>query len=108
MTVTITELMSLLPGAFLPEKAAGMDAVVHFKLTGTEAGEWNAVIRNGHCEVAQGLPHYRPTVTLSADSEDLIRIYTGELDGAKAFMGGRIQVAGDTTLAMKIMGMFKA
>jgi len=108
MTVTIVELMSKLPGAFKPEKAAGMDAVVHFKLTGAEAGEWNAVIRNGNCEVGQGLPHYRPTITVTADSGDLIRIYGGVLDGAQAFMAGRIKVTGDMTAAMKIIGLFKA
>jgi putative sterol carrier protein len=108
MSVTIAELMSKLPGAFEPEKAAGMDAVVHFKLTGAEAGEWNAVIKNGRCEVAQGLPHSRPTVTVSADSADLIQIFNGELDGVQAFMGGRIKVTGDMTAAMKIIEMFKA
>ncbi len=108
MTATIAELMSKLPGAIQPEKAAGMDAVVHFKLTGPEAGEWNAVIRNGGCEVARGLPHFRPTVTVSADSADLIRIYTGELDATQAFMAGKVKIAGDMSAAMKILGMFKA
>ncbi len=108
MTVTIAELMSKLPEAIQPQKAAGVDAIVHFKLTGPEAGEWNAVIKNGRCEVAQGLPHFRPTVTVSADSTDLIKIYNGELDGPQAFMGGKIKIVGDMNAAMKIMGMFKA
>jgi putative sterol carrier protein len=108
MSATIAELMSKLPSAFQPEKAAGMDAVVHFKLTGAEAGEWNAVIKNGRCEVAQGLPHSRPTVTVSAESADLIQIFNGDLDGAQAFMGGRIKVKGDMIAAMKIIEMFKA
>ncbi len=107
MTITIPELMSKLAGAFAPEKAAGLEAVVHFKLTGAEPGEWNAVVKDGRCEVAQGLPHFRPTLTVSADSSDLTKIYSGELDPAQAFMGGRIKVAGDMTTAMKIIGMFK-
>lgn len=107
MAVTIAELMSKLPGAFQPEKAAGMDAVVHFRLTGLEAGEWNAVIKDGRCEVAQGLPHFRPTVTVSAESGDLIKIFQGELDGTQAFMGGRIKVVGDMNAAMKIIAMFR-
>ncbi len=107
MTVTIAELMSKLPGALQPDKAAGMNAVIHFKLTGPEAGEWNAVIKDGRCEVAQGLPHYRPTVTVSADSTDLIRIYNGELDGSQAYMGGKLRVSGDMSTAMKIIALFK-
>ncbi len=34
MPLTIAELMEKMPGAFLPEKATGVDAVVHFKFTG--------------------------------------------------------------------------
>jgi len=106
MTPTIADLMSKLPGAFVAKKAAGAEAVVHFKLTGAEAGEWNAVIKDDRCEVSQGLPHFRPTVTLTADSADLLKIYSGELDGAQAFMSGRIKVSGDMQAAMQIVGMF--
>lgn len=107
MTTTIADLMSKLPGALSAEKAAGMDAVIHFKLSGPEAGEWNAVIKNGRCDVAQGLPHFRPTVTVAADSADLIKIYNGELDGTQAFMGGRLKVTGDMSAAMKIVDLFR-
>lgn len=107
MTVTIAELMSRLPGAFRPEKAVGINSVVHFKLTGIEAGEWNAVIKNGRCEISQGLPHFRPTVTVTANSSDLIKIFSGELDGTQAFMGGKIKVAGDMNAALKIIELFK-
>ena len=107
MTVTISELMSKMPGAFIPEKAVGVNAVIHFKFTGLEPGEWNAVIKDGKCEVAQGIPHFKPTTTLTADSSDYIKMLTGELDGMKAFMEGKIKLAGDLNLAMKLMQMFK-
>ena len=107
MPLTITDLMSKMPGAFLPEKAAGIDAVVHFKFTGSEPGEWNATIKDGKCEVAQGIPRKEPTMTLTADSADYIRIFTGELDGMQAFMQGKIKLGGDLNLAMKLMQMFK-
>jgi putative sterol carrier protein len=104
---TIAELMSKVPLAFIPENAAGVEAVVHFKLTGAEAGEWNAVIKDGTCQVAQGIPHSRPTLTLSADSADLIQIATGKLDGPRAYMDGRIKITGDATAALKIIQLFK-
>lgn len=107
MTESIADLMAKLPAAFQPAKAGGIEAVVHFKLTGAEPGEWNAVIRNGQCVVAQGLPHFRPTIAVSADSADLVRIMSGELDGTQAFMAGRIKVAGDMNSAMKILELFK-
>jgi putative sterol carrier protein len=99
--------MSKMPGAFLPEKARGIDAVVHFKFTGPEAGEWNALIRNGKCEVAQGIPRVKPTISLSSDSLDFIKVFTGELDGTAAYMQGKLKLGGDMGLAMKLPGMFK-
>ncbi|HEY5902157.1 MAG TPA: SCP2 sterol-binding domain-containing protein [Anaerolineales bacterium] len=107
MPLTIAELMEKMPGAFLPEKAQGLDAVVHFKFTGAEPGEWNAAIKDGKVEVAQGLPKRQPNLTLTADSADYVKIFTGELDGMQAFMQGKIKLAGDLNLAMKLMQMFK-
>ena len=107
MPLTISELMDKMPGAFIPEKATGVDAVIHFKFTGAEPGEWNATIKDGKVVIAQGIPHFKPTMTLTADSADYIKIFTGELDGMQAFMQGKIKLGGDLNLAMKLMQMFK-
>jgi putative sterol carrier protein len=107
MALTISELMEKMPGAFIPEKAQGVDAIVHFKFTGTEAGEWNAAIKDGKVEVAQGIPRKQANMTLTADSNDYLKIITGELDGMQAFMQGKIKLAGDLNLALKLMQMFK-
>ena len=107
MTLTIADLMERMPGALIPEKAAGVDAVVHFKFTGAEPGEWNAVIKDGKAVVARGIPHSKPTMTLTADSTDFLNIFTGQMDGMQAFMQGKIKLAGDMMQAMKLMLMFK-
>ena len=106
MPLSIADLMEKMPGALIPEKAAGVDAVVNFKFTGVEAGEWNAVIKDGKAIVARGIPHSKPTMTLTADSSDYLKIFAGELDGMQAFMQGKIKLAGDLNLAMKLMQMF--
>ena len=106
MPLTVAELMEKMPGAFIPEKAQGLDAVIQFKFTGEEAGEWNATIKDGKVDVARGI-NPTPRMTLTADSSDYVRIFTGELDGMKAFMEGKIKLAGDLNLAMKLMQMFK-
>jgi putative sterol carrier protein len=98
--------MSKMPGAFLPEKAVGLDAVIQFKFTGAEAGSWYATIKDGKCTVAQG-EAASPKMTLTAESSDYVKIFTGELDGMKAFMEGKLKLAGDLNLAMKLMQMFK-
>lgn len=106
MPLTVADLMSKMPGAFIPEKAAGLDAVIQFKFTGAEPGEWNAIIKDGKVDVQQGT-HPAPKMTLTADSGDYVKIFTGELDGMKAFMEGKLKLAGDLNLAMKMMQMFK-
>jgi putative sterol carrier protein len=98
--------MSKMPGAFLPEKAPGLDAVIQFKFTGPEAGDWYAVIKDNKVVVDQGV-HPAPKMTLTADSSDYVKIFTGELDGMQAFMQGKIKLAGDLNLAMKLTQMFK-
>jgi putative sterol carrier protein len=106
MPLTISDLMSKMPGAFLPEKAAGTDAVIQFKFTGAEAGDWYATIKDDKCVVAQG-DAPSPKMTLTADSADYLKIFTGELDGMQAFMQGKLKLGGDLSLAMKLMQMFK-
>lgn len=106
MPLTIADLMENMPGAFLPEKAQGLDAVIQFKFTGGEAGDWVAAIKDGKVEVERGT-HPSPTTTVTVDSADYIKLFTGELDGMQAFMQGKIKLAGDLNLAMKLTQMFK-
>jgi len=106
MPLTVADLMSKMPGAFLPEKAPGLDAVLQFKFTGEEAGAWFATVKDGKCTVEKG-EHPSPKMTLSADSSDYVKIFTGQLDGMQAFMQGKIKLAGDLNLAMKLMTMYK-
>lgn len=108
MPGSVAEFMSKMPSAFMPEKAPGLNAVVHFKFTGTEAGEWNAVIREGVCEVAQGIPHFKPTITLTMDSADYTDLMGGELDAEQAFMEGKIRLAGDSDVALRLIKAFKS
>jgi putative sterol carrier protein len=107
MPQTLAEIMAKTPQAFVPEEAGNVNAIVHFKFTGAEAGEWNATIQNGTCRVAQGIPRARPTITVAADSEDYRRIVSGELDPASAFMTGKLKLTGDPTMAIKLVSMFR-
>lgn len=106
MPLTVADLMSKMPKAFLPEKAPGLDAVIQFKFSGAEAGNWFATIKDGKCAVEQG-EHPSPKMTLSADSSDYVKIFTGEMDGMQAFMQGKLKLSGDLNLAMKLMTIFK-
>lgn len=107
MTATISEIMEKLPAAYAGGDSKDLTAVVHFKFTGAEPGEWNATIQDGACLVAQGLPRSRPTISVVADSSEFVRIASGELDPTKAYMDGTIKIAGDLLLIPKLVKLFK-
>ena len=65
-----------------------------------------ATIKDGKCEVSKGT-FATPKMTLTADSSDYVKIFTGEIDGMQAFMQGKLKLAGDLNLAMKLTQMFK-
>ena len=98
--VTIEKLMSKMPGAFVPEKAVGIDAVLQFHLTGEEASDWIVTIKDGGCSVTQG-------VAENPDSQDYKDVILGNINGMNAFMDGKLQLSGDLNLAMKLTSMFK-
>ena len=106
MAITIEELFDKLPGAFIPEKAGNMDAVIQFKLTGEEASDYYVVIKDHKVEVEKG-EYEEPTMTLSADSQDYKDIVTGRMKPMNAFMQGKVKLQGNLNLAMKFAEIFK-
>jgi putative sterol carrier protein len=107
MPLTVDEIMSRMPGAFLPEKAENVDATIQFQFTGAEAGDWYTTIKDGACTVRPGTSPQPATMTLTADSTDFTNLITGELDPMAAFMQGKLKLQGDLNLAMKLTQMFK-
>ena len=104
--LTIEEVMNRMPKAFQPEKAEGVEAVVQYHLSGDEAGDWIVRIGDGKCEVEKGEAE-EPTLTLSAESGDYLKVLTGELNAMNAFAAGKLKLKGDLSLAMKLMNYFK-
>ena len=103
---TVKELVFNHEKAFLPEKAAGVNAVIQYKLSGAQPGDYIVTIADGACKVAEGEAE-NPTMTLSADGEFFRDVLLGKEDGMKGFMMGQIKLAGDLNLAMKLTSFFK-
>jgi putative sterol carrier protein len=104
--ITVRELMDRMPRAFLPEKAGDLDKVIQYHLTGEEGGDWIITIQDGQCTVAEGIAE-KPDMTLTADAQDYKDVILGKLNGMQAFMTGKIKLAGDLNLAMKLTDYFK-
>jgi putative sterol carrier protein len=103
---TVQEMILGHAQAFLPEKAAGVDAIIQYKLTGEEGGDWIITIKDGKCTVAQGLAP-NPRLTLLANADDFRGIFLGKIDGITAFLQGKLKVSGDMNLAMRFNSFFK-
>ena len=103
---TVKELVFNHEKAFLPEKAVGVNAVIQYMLTGAQPGNYIVTIEDGTCQVAEGEAE-DPVMTLTADGEFFRDVLLGKEDGMKGFMMGKIKLAGDLNLAMKLTSFFK-
>jgi putative sterol carrier protein len=103
---TVKELVFNHEKAFLPEKAAGLEAIVQYHLTGDEGGDYIIQIRDDKCSVSEGVAE-DPVMTMTADGEYFRDVLLGKEDGMKGFMDGKLQLAGDLNLAMKLTSFFK-
>src|SRR2546429_4195983 len=103
--MTIAELFEQMPSVFNPAAAAGMNKTFQWNITGDEAGVWAFKILNGQGEVIPGGVE-KPDVTFTISDKDWIAITEGKLDGMNAFMTGKLKVAGDMMLAMKLQNLF--
>jgi putative sterol carrier protein len=92
--------------AFKPEVAEGVEAVIQYKLTGEEGGDYIISIKDGKCKVSEGLAS-DPTMTLTADAHDFRDVLLGKVNGMQYFMMGKLKLAGDLNLAMKLTTFFK-
>jgi putative sterol carrier protein len=102
---TIKEFFQLLPDRLDSDVAEDLDAVYQFDLSGAQGGQYILTIREGACQIAEGL-HTAPHVVLSMAGEDCLKVLTGQLSGPAAAMSGRIKISGDIGLAMQLRALF--
>jgi len=103
---TILEFMTRMAAAFDPAQASGIDAAIQARLTGAQAEEWIVTIQDGKCNITPGIAP-SPRLTVTCDSGDFVKIFSGQLDGMQAFMQGKLRIAGDMGLALKLLNLFK-
>jgi len=104
--LTIEKLMGLMPKAFLPEKAEGVDKTMQFNFSGDEAGDWVVTIKDGACTVDQGTIE-DPSLAINVASSDWLQVFTGKANAMALFAAGKIKLKGDLNLAMQMMNYFK-
>jgi len=93
------------PNRFNKEAAKGLTAVYQFDLSGDGGGKWYIAIANDECTVKEGA-HASPNITLSMAAKDYLDMLSGKLNGQMAFMTGKLRIAGDLGLALKLQSLF--
>jgi putative sterol carrier protein len=104
--VSVQEMMNRMPGAFIPESAVGVDAVIQYHLTGEEGGDWVVTIRDQKCVVEPGVSE-SPTMTLTAEAQDYKSVILGRLDPMAAFMQQKVKLNGNLNMALGLTKFFK-
>jgi putative sterol carrier protein len=105
MAETCAEAFEAMKEKFNPEAAAGLNAVFQYCLDGDGGGQWNCSVADGALSVDEGT-HDSPSVTLSMAASDFLDLVNGKLNGQMAFMSGKLKIAGDMSLAMKLGSIF--
>jgi putative sterol carrier protein len=101
----LDEVLASYPARFHPDKAEGVDAVVHMHFTGANARDVAVHVRNGALDVRDEAPA-DPTLTLTADADDWLAVENGALNPMMAMMQGKLKLKGSVPFAMKFMQLF--
>jgi len=104
--LTVAGVFENIPGAFQPDKAAGVDVVFQFDISGAGGGSWYITVKDGSCEVAQG-SQGSPTTTIKMGDDDFVKMMSGELNAMSAFTSGKLKVEGDLMKSQLIEKLFK-
>ena len=102
----IERVMDGLPDSFLPDKAAGIAAVLLFRFTGRENLSWVVRIAEGRCSVERGEVE-GATLTLEAPADVYDTILNGKIMASMALSRGKIRLSGDLSLAPRVATWFK-
>ncbi len=101
----LKDVFDKMPGRLNADAASGLDCVIQHDITGDGGGNYYVTIKDGTATVSEG-SHESPSMTLTMEVSDFVALSHGELDGMAACMGGRLKIAGDMGLALKVTSLF--
>lgn len=99
--MTMTELFEAMPARLNTAAAASVNKTVQWNITGEEPGVWAIEIINGTARLIPGGVE-KPDVTFTIKGKDWLAIAEGKLSAMNAYMMGKLKIAGDMTLALKV------
>jgi len=102
---SVAEIFDKMPQAFNAGKAAGVDVVFQYLVSGPTGGDWIVAVKDGKCEVKAGKAD-KPTTTLKIGDTDFVDMLTGKLDPMAAFTSGKLKIEGDVMKSQLIGKLF--
>jgi len=84
-----------------PARAAEVNAIYQFNITGEGGGSWTVDLKKEGGAVSEGTRD-DAQCTIECKDSDFIAIVTGKMPGPQAFMMGKLKIKGDMSLAMKL------
>ncbi len=105
-TLTVQQVFEKMPLLFQKDKAAGIDVVFQYDITGPCGGKWFVKIANGECVVSEG-SHEAPTTTIVMKDEDFLKLVGGSLSAMQAYTSGKLKIHGDLMKSQLIEKLFK-
>jgi putative sterol carrier protein len=104
----LTQVFDAMKERLDPQKSAGQSAVVQWDIKTTDGTHsYQFKVDNGSGSWTQGTPD-SARVTLTFALPDFLRFVAGQLDGMQAFMGGKLQLAGDMMFATTLQTWFNS
>lgn len=103
--MNILETLQNMVKSFDPAQAKGVNAVIQLNATGDGGGQYALSIADGKMDVTEGVAE-KSSVQINVAAKDWLDIIGGQLDPTKAFMMGKLRIAGDLGLMMRFQRMF--
>jgi len=95
-----------MPSTFVKEKAAGVNVVFQYIISGPGGGEWNVTVKDQTCTVAKGKVD-KPTTTIKMTDADFLAMISGKMNPMKAYTSGKLVVEGDIMKSQLIEKLFQ-
>jgi putative sterol carrier protein len=92
----------VLLGRLDSSKTAGLEAVIHMNITGSDGGDWTIIIKDQKVEVNEG-GHPSPEIAVKIADVDFVDLINGRLSALAAFMSGKIQFKGSLALGLRLI-----
>jgi len=104
-TVTPKEYFDGLAAKLTKETADDINAIFQFDLIGDSGGKWWIDLTEGKDPTVGDNENESAQVTITMEAAEFVEMISGDLNPQMAFMSGKLKVAGEMGLALKLQSI---